>query len=145
MILQTWRGALIPVFLTLLRVTVGVIMAVHGMQKASDPAQFIGMLGNMGIQMPTVSGYLAIAGELGGGLGLIFGLLTPIAAFGVFSTMAVAVFQVHWASGLLAKNGGFEYPLTLMMTALYFIARGGGPLSLDAFIMKNRNKSSCCG
>jgi hypothetical protein len=87
----------------------------------------------MGIPLPAVSALLATAGEFLGGLGLIFGLLTRVAAFGVFCTMAVAVFVVHLPNGLLARNNGFEFPLTLLCAAFFFIAAGAGPISLDAW------------
>lgn len=123
--------------LTLVRVTLGVIMAVHGWQKYAD---FEGTLaffgGRLGLPAPEFQVWAAIAGEFLGGLGLIFGAVTPIAAFGVVSTMSVAVFVVHWKNGLLASNRGFEYPLTLLTLGLFFMARGGGPYSLDELVLK---------
>lgn len=131
------RGRLEPFALTLLRISTGVIMAAHGWLKLQDLQATIEQFGSMGI--PKAAVYLAIAGELGGGLGLIVGLLTPIAAFGVFCTMLVAVLHVHLKNGLFAKDGGFEYPLTLMMVAFYFIMRGAGPVSLDALFCKRKD------
>lgn len=141
MICQTQREKMAPIALTLLRITVGVIMMVHGWDKLIDIPTYRGFFENMGIPLPGLSVYLAVGGEFFGGLGLIVGLLTPIAAFGVFCTMAVAVFHVHFANGLLAKDNGFEYPLTLMMAALYFIFNGGGCISLDSLLSK---KMGCC-
>jgi putative oxidoreductase len=135
--LNALRCKLSPWALLLLRVTAGVVMTVHGWQKFSGGVEgFAGHLTNMGIPFPTISAYLAVAGELLGGLGLIVGLFTPLAAFGVFCTMAVAVFVVHFPNGLLASNNGFEYPLTLMMAAFYFMCNGAGCVSLDAVIKK---------
>jgi putative oxidoreductase len=113
----------------------------HGLQKAGDAAQFQHHLTAMGFPLPSVMTYLAIAGELLGGLGLVVGLLTPIAAFGVACTMLVAVLGVHLKHGLFAANGGFEYPLTLLSTALWFMAAGAGPYSLDAVWRAARDKS----
>lgn len=145
MILQNTREKLEPLAITLVRITVGIIMVVHGWGKLQNIPQVITGFGNMNIPHPEINVYLAIAGELGGGLGLIFGLLTPLAAFGVFCVMTVAVFSVHLSSGLLAKNNGFEYPLTLWVISLYFMIRGGGPYSLDALLCgKCKSTSSCC-
>ena len=63
--------------------------------------------------------------------------------------MGVAVFHVHFANGLLAKNNGFEYPLTLLVLAVYFIIRGGGCFSLDALVWRcckknNAHGDACC-
>jgi len=126
---------------TVLRVVVGGIMAAHGLQKAVDPAQFQHHLETMGFPLPGLFAYLAIAGELLGGAGLVVGLLTPIAAFGVASTMLVAIFGVHFKHGLFAANGGFEYPLTLLCSALWFMAAGAGPYSLDALWRAARDES----
>ena len=130
------RSRLEPLALTILRVATGVIMAAHGWQKFSNLPETIQQFASMGIPKPAV--YLAIAGELGGGLGLIVGLLTPIAAFGVFCVMAVAILHVHLKNGLFAKDGGFEYPLALITIAFYFIMRGAGPISLDALFCKKK-------
>jgi putative oxidoreductase len=124
---------------TLLRVVVGVIMAAHGFQKAMDPSMFQGHLVQMGFPLPSVMTYLAIAGELFGGLGLAVGLFTPVAAFGVACTMVVAITTVHLKKGLFAANGGFEFPLVLLMNALWFMAAGAGPWSLDAIIRAARS------
>jgi hypothetical protein len=85
---------------------------------------------------------LAIVGELFGGLGLVVGLLTPIAAFGVACTMTVAIAAVHLQHGLFAANGGFEFPLVLLASALWFMAAGPGPWSVDALIRAARNTRS---
>lgn len=134
------RQKLEPFALLILRVTVGIIMATHGWQKAQDPSQFAGFLESMGLPFPHVLVYLPIAGELLGGLGLILGLLTPLAAFGVFCVMAVAIGKVHLSNGLMIKNNGFEYPLTLLVVSLFFMIKGAGCLSLDALFCKHKHK-----
>lgn len=139
MILHAQREKFEPIVLGLLRIAVGIVMATHGWEKAMNIPATATAFTSAGIPYPEISTYLAITGELFGGLGLLFGLFTPIAALGIFCTMAVAVFHVHWGNGLLAKNNGFEYPLTLMTVALYFIVRGGGSMSLDALFSKR-----CC-
>lgn len=143
MVLGKMRSGLEPLALTLLRISTGVIMAVHGWQKLSDIPKWTEIFTNMGMPFPKLSVFLAIGGEFFGGLGLIVGLLTPLAAFGVLATMAVAIFKVHWSNGLLAANNGFEYPMTVFFVALYFIMRGAGPISLDAlFCKKCKTESS---
>ena len=136
---QSWQGtpragAAPAITMTLLRVVVGVIMMVHGFQKLTDIDGFQAHVAQLGMPLPATFALLAIAAEFLGGLGLIVGLLTRVAAFGVFCTMAIAVFVVHWDNGLLASNKGFEYPLTLLCAALFFVASGAGPLSLDAWL-----------
>lgn len=142
MALTKARHGIEPLALTLLRVFTGVVMATHGWLKIQTFAQTVGQFAALGMPAPKVMASLAIAGEFGGGLGLIVGLLTPLAALGVFITMAVAVFKVHIGNGLLAMNNGFEYPGTMMFVALYFVMRGGGPISLDALFCRKSNTAT---
>lgn len=135
------REKITPIALTILRLVVGLIMVVHGWQKFENIEGFQNVLVNLGIPFPALNAYLAIAGELLGGLGLMVGLLTPIASFGIVATMSVAVFHVHWANGLLAKNNGFEFPLVLLCAGLFFMFNGAGCISIDGLLEKKCNKS----
>jgi len=130
------RNKIVPLAVTLLRISTGVIMASHGWDKASDIGKWTAQLTSLGVPYPQINAYLSIAGELGGGLGLIVGLLTPIAALGIMSSMAVAIFKVHLHNGLAAKDNGFEYPMTLFWIAFFFFCNGAGPLSLDRLFCK---------
>src|SRR5688572_3913941 len=98
---------------TVLRIVVGVVMAAHGFQKLAEFGQWHAQVTKLGIPMPDIAAPLAIAAELLGGLGLIFGLGTRIAGFAVFCVMIVAIATVHLDHGLFAQGGGFEYPLVL--------------------------------
>jgi putative oxidoreductase len=118
--------------LAALRMTVGAIMVVHGWAKLADVAGTTQSFDRLGLPAPQLLIYLAIAGELFGGLGLAAGLLTRVAALGPLCTMVVAILTVHAGHGLLAKNGGFEYPLVLLLVSGFFAINGGGRFSLDA-------------
>ena len=86
--------------LLVLRLLLGIVFFPHGMQKLfglfGGPG-FSGMMGmftdKMGI--PAVFAFLAIMAEGLGSLGLLTGLLTRVAAFGIAVEMAVAVYMVH--------------------------------------------------
>lgn len=125
--------------LTLLRIGVGIIMLAHGVVKLWDLSATTQQFASMGLPAPALSAALATVGEIAGGAGLILGLFTPVASLLVLATMAVAVLFVHLPNGLFAKNGGFEYPLTLALVSLYFAVRGAGPVSVDAWIAKRRS------
>jgi hypothetical protein len=56
--------------------------------------------------------------------------------------MTVAIATVHLKHGLFAANGGFEYPLVLLASSLWFMAAGAGPWSLDGLIRAARNSRS---
>ncbi len=124
--------------LTLLRIGVGAVLIAHGWQKLNDVHGTTAAFAHMGIPNPSVSVYLAILGEFFGGIGLAFGALTHLAALGPLLVMGSAIYFVHRDNGLFAQNGGWEYPLVLGLVALYFVARGGGPFSVDALVMHRR-------
>jgi len=115
-----------------LRFVVGAILAVHGWAKLTDMAGTAQSFDQLGIPAPQALVYLAVAGELFGGLGLALGFLTRIAALGPLCTMVVAILTVHAGHGLLAKNGGLEYPLVLLVVSGFFAVNGAGRYSLDA-------------
>lgn len=123
--------ALAPIGLTALRFGVGAILAVHGWLKATDFASWVGMVDQLGIPAPELFAALGMAAELGGGIALMLGLLTPIATAMILTNMLVAIFVVHWENGLLTENGGYEFPLALGLVSLFFLLRGPGPISVD--------------
>src|SRR5947209_5440160 len=78
--------------LLLLRVVVGAALAMHGYAKIKSDG---GPTGWAGSAFPGYLQAAAVAAEFGGGIALIAGLLTPLAALGIAATMAVAIFQHH--------------------------------------------------
>ena len=100
----------------------------------------------MGVPIPLA--HLAIFGEFCGGLGLIFGLLTPIAAFGVACTMATATYMNMKTPGALsgiftgatgADPSHLFFPASLFVAAVTIMILGAGAFSLDnRFFRKNK-------
>jgi hypothetical protein len=54
--------------------------------------------------------------------------------------MTTAIATVHISHGLFAQNNGFEYPLMLWATAVFFMLRGAGPISIDALWSNPRER-----
>jgi len=122
-------GRLHPLALLGLRLALGAIMIAHGAQKLfGGMPKFMGMLNNFGI--PGWMGYLTVAAEFGGGILLVAGLLTRLAALSICIDMAVAIAKVHWKNGLKGP-GGYELPLACGIIAFALIFLGAGPISLD--------------
>lgn len=126
--------------LTLLRVGVGCILMAHGWQKLTAIPEHVNSFASLGIPNPKLAVYLAILGEFFGGLGLALGALTPLAALGVVLTMGSAIYFVHRTNGLFAQGGGWEYPITLLLVGLFFLAHGAGPLSVDGIVAAARHR-----
>nr|WSZ97372.1 DoxX family membrane protein [Streptomyces sp. NBC_00857] len=124
--------------LLLLRLALGLTMAVHGSQK------LFGWFGGGGLdgtgQFFTMSGYpsgealAVVAGltETLGGLGLAIGLLTPLAGAALVGTM-VNVLAVKGFGAFFAPTG-IEYELLLTAGAAALTLTGPGRIAVDRFL-----------
>ncbi len=121
-----------PLALLVMRLALGAIMISYGAQKA-----FGGMSGFekivTGIGFPWWMAYVAAAAELGGGLLLVVGLLTRLAAFVLFVEMCVAIVKVTWPHGLKGPQG-YGFPLACAGLTFALIFFGAGPIALDSVI-----------
>ena len=123
--------------LLILRLTLGTVFLAHGAQKAFGAfggpgfAGATGFIGSLGFRPARFWATLAVGGELAAGLLFWLGLLTPLAGLLVLATMAVAIAKVHGPKGFFVQDGGFEYNLVLIITALAVAAIGPGAFSLD--------------
>ncbi len=126
----------------ILRVILGIVFYFHGMQKLTTMYGGYGFTGTLGfftgkLGIPVVFAVLAILAEGLGWAGLISGLLTRVAAFGITVNMIVAVYMIHWQNGIFMnwfgnqKGEGFEYHLLVIAIGLALMIRGGGALSID--------------
>ena len=117
----------------------------HGAQKMLGWFGGHGFTGTMNfftgtMHIPALFAFLAIFAEFAGSLGLIAGFFSRIAAFGIATTMVVAIATVHGANGFFMnwygnqKGEGFEYHLLALGLALVVIISGGGKASLDRLI-----------
>ncbi len=127
--------------LTLMRLVLGVVFFAHGAQKMLGWFGGYGFSGTMAYfthsGIPAPLAFLAIAAEFFGGMGLVVGLLSRVAAFGIVVNMVVAVLTVHLANGFFMnwsgaqKGEGFEYHLLAIALGIAILVRGGGAISMD--------------
>lgn len=126
--------------LLIIRVVVGGLMAGHGAQKlfgwlgGGGIAGTGGYLESIGLRPGRLLATLAGTAELAGGLLLAVGLVPPIAALLIVSTMAVAARTAHAGRGLWAIDGGSEYLLTIAAIAVGVAIVGPGSVSADRVI-----------
>lgn len=125
----------VNVGLTILRAIVGTIFVAHGAQKlfVFGLAGVTGAFGQMGIPVPAFVGPLVAFVEFFGGLALVVGLLTRLAALGLAATMLGAILFVHSSAGLFLPNGS-EFALSLLGAVTLLTLAGAGSYSLDAVI-----------
>ena len=134
----------------ILRLVLGIIFFAHGAQKMLGWFGGYGFTGTMGfftgvLHIPAVFACLAIGAEFFGGLGLIFGLLTRVASFGIFCNMVVAVVMIHGQFGLFMnwtgaqKGEGYEYHLLALAATALLMIRGAGAVSVDRLLSSPAN------
>jgi putative oxidoreductase len=132
-----------------LRVLLGLVFFPHGMQKLLGWFGGYGFAGTLGfftdkLGIPAIFAVLAILAEGLGALGLISGLLTRVASFGIAVNMAVAVYMLHFQNGFFMnwfgnqKGEGYEYHILVIGIALVLMIRGGGKWSVDRAIADTR-------
>ena len=114
-----------------LRAVVGTIFIVHGFPKF-DPG-FLNFLANIGV--PAAMQYPVALAEFVGGIVLIVGLLTRIAASILAIDMLGAIFHVKQAASLTGQHG-YEFDLILLASSLTIIAIGPGRISLSHILKK---------
>ncbi len=98
--------------------------------ERSGPENFGKSLSSMGLAMPEMAARASGLAELGGGVGLMLGVGTPLAGLVAAANMAVAVRAAHWKQGFYGQ-GGYEFPLLVGAAALALALTGPGGISVD--------------
>lgn len=118
-----------PISETILRVVSGIALMVHGWPKITNPLGATEMVTSIGFAPASFWSVALSVTEFFGGLLLLLGLFTRLAALGTFMILAVAAYThwVVWQQGW----GGAETALLWAAINLFFVARGGGRYSID--------------
>ncbi len=117
-----------------LRLALGAVFVAHGWAKLNGP---LGTpegfnIESWGWPYPVFWAWVVAIVETLGGLLIVVGLFTRIAAFLIVCEMVVAILEVKLARGFI---GGFEYELTLLMIAASLVVTGAGRLSVDRDVL----------
>lgn len=137
-----------------IRLSLGAILFAHGSQKLfgwfggtgwESTLEFFSQ--NLGI--PPFLASLAVIAEFFGGLGIILGFFTRIAAAGSAALMIGAMVKVHLANGFFmnwslqpAKGHGIEMNLALLAMSLMLLITGAGYYSMDNLLLLKIWKNS---
>ena len=135
--------------LAICRLVLGIVFFMHGAQMTLGWFGGYGFSGTMHffttqLGIPAVFAALSILAQFLGGLGLIVGLCSRIAAFGIACDMVVAIFKIHLAFGFFMnwfgtqKGEGYEYHLLVLAICLLIMVKGAGALSIDGILSKEK-------
>ncbi|KQY51654.1 MULTISPECIES: DoxX family protein [unclassified Nocardioides] len=125
--------------LLLVRFVLGTVMVAHGWQKLDQQ----GLAGTadgfaaMGIPFASAAAAFAIALEIGGGVLIALGALTPVIGALWALHMAGAWWFVH-RDAFFAAEGGYELVLVLGVLGLLLAGMGAGRLSVDGLLTRRR-------
>jgi putative oxidoreductase len=128
----------------LLRITIGGLLLLHGIDKIRNPDHF-GMIKGAVQQhnWPDAVAYGVFVGEVGGAALVLFGLLTRVGAAIVAINMGMAVWLAHqpvlWT---LNEGGGWALELQAMFLfgAICILFLGPGGFSIDALLFNRRDE-----
>ncbi|MGH6820220.1 MAG: DoxX family protein [Methylocella sp.] len=121
--------------MTILRIVTGIVFMGHGSVKFGfvgdgNLAGTAGWMGSIGVPFPIAGAFLMAFFETFGGAFLVIGLLTRFWSAGLAFGMLVAITLVHLPHGMFAE-GGYQWALLLMASALGLMFEGAGKASLD--------------
>lgn len=133
----------VDVALLVIRLALGVVFLAHGLDKFGFLGGGAGMVGftsyleSLRIPLPAIMAYIVAGGEVAGGVLVLAGLFSRIAALGLLGIMIVACLKVHITNGFFldsARGVGFEYVMVLGGMALSLVLAGEGRFSIGAVV-----------
>lgn len=119
-----------------LRMGIGIALAAHGYNKFFGGGRIPGTarwFESIGMREGTgrINAYMAATTELGCGVLIALGLLTPFAAAGMVAVMFVAGWTVHRPNGFFSAKDGWELNFVFALAAVAVATVGAGRYSLD--------------
>jgi uncharacterized membrane protein YphA (DoxX/SURF4 family) len=123
----------VDVGLLILRIGVGAAVVQAGLIKALDFGMTAGFMEAGGWRLPTIGALMVTMAETLGGIGLVLGLLTPLAACAVTGAM-ICAWAVNVSQGAFWSEP-FNVPFLLLIGATTLLFTGAGAFSVDARVL----------
>lgn len=144
--LAKFGARIAPYTLTFLRVVVGIVFLVHGLQKFQGLGGTAGFFGSLGVPAPQFMALVVAVVEGVGGVLLIAGFLSRYVNLLQAAVMVGAIVLVKSGIGLVAPMGqpgvGYELDLTLLAASLVLFAFGPGALAVDRLLFASERAAA---
>jgi putative oxidoreductase len=117
-----------------IRLALGPMLILHGYNKLFGTGGLAGTtrwFEGLGLRPAWLHARLAPVNEIGAGLLMSLGLLTPLACAAFVGLMATATLTDHRGKGYFVFKGGWEYTLLVGIVAVGVAAIGPGDWSID--------------
>lgn len=132
--------------IAVLRIAIGLVFMAHGAQKL-----FVyGLAGtgqafaHMGIPLPALSAAVVAFVEFFGGIALVLGVVSRVAALLLVVDMAVAILKVHLKNGFFLPTG-FEYAFTMLAANAGLTLTGPGAFALSNVLGRSKRSQARVG
>lgn len=131
-----------------LRLPIGLILTAHGCQKLFGWFGGFGLevtgqfMDSIGLHPGFLMALFAGSAEFLGGIGLMLGLFTRVAAASSAITLLVALVVVHLDKGFFLATHGIEYALALVSATTALAIMGGGSYSIDRYLVSKYFRSN---
>ncbi len=134
----------------LIRLVLGVVIFPHGAQKVfgwfGGPGYAATVTAFSAMGFPFWAIIMLMVSELGGSLLLVLGLYTRIWALTIGTAIAICLKMNHLQHGFFMnwfgqqQGEGYEYHILVLGIALALVLQGGGMLSLDRVLARDRRR-----
>lgn len=141
------RSTRADISLLLIRIGVGTIFIAHALLYLQVGVNSLATLlgGTLGFPAPNLFAWLTIFVELFGGIALVLGVATPVAATLLSILSVIAILTLKAKLGLVAKVGvGAELDIALLVGTVSIALQGAGWYSLDRRLGWFRCSCDCC-
>ena len=140
--LESWADHHHPKWIDLLRVVLGIIFIIKGIALIDHREQVIQMMEKSNIDLFTfsLSSQYVIAFDLAGGLLIVIGLLTRLICLFQLPIVVLSIIFINYHQNLFALNSELGYLVLILALVLFFLFYGSGPISVDNYILKHKEK-----
>ncbi|MGB8320845.1 MAG: DoxX family protein [Ignavibacteriaceae bacterium] len=140
--IESWADRHHPKWIDILRVVLGIIFIVKGAALIEHREQVVMMMEKSNIDLFTfsLSSQYVIAFDLAGGLFIAIGLLTRLIALFQIPIVVLSIIFIDYHQNLFALNSELGYLALILALLIFFLFYGSGPISVDNYISKLKEK-----